>query len=203
MASNPLKIRFDIDNLKALERESEGTTRTITYLVNQAITSRYSDIEASALLEALDLPKVVRLENTSTTADATRIRSLLKRNQLRQVVFAVRDDHLNDRCLVAYLEMDEITVLIDTTMINHARRPREMEVQELFIKWDELDLASDTYFIEEVVPDTRDKAVDEAWQIVSKLPTKPFELKSYIALLAPHSTNLNMANYQNNDNSDI
>lgn len=199
MASNPLKIRFDIDNLEALERESKTTRRPITYVVNKAVASRYSDVEASVLLEALNLPKVVRLESTSTTADVRRIRSLLKRDQLRRVVFAVRKDPLNGHCMVAYLEMDDVTVLIDTTMINHARRPREMEVQELFVKVDELNLSGDTYFIEDVVSATHDKTVDEAWQIISKLPIKPFELKSYIELLATYDVDLDLADYKKND----
>ncbi len=185
MASNPLKIRFDSDNLEALELDSARTEKPITNIVNQAVRARYTDISANALLGALSLPSIIRLESTSTTADIERICALLNRDQLRRIVFAVKDDRLNDRCMVAYFEMDEVIVLADQTTINHARRPREMEVQELFSHWKELNLSSITYFIPEITPDTHDQTIDEAWQVLSKLPVKAFDLSSYLLLLSP------------------
>ncbi len=186
MASNPLKIRFDSDNLEALELELARTKRPITNIVNQAVRARYTDISANTLLGALSLPGIIRLESaTAAAADIEHVCALLSRSQLRRIVFAAKDDRLNDRCMVAYFEMDEVIILADQTTINHARRPREREVQELFIRWDELNLSNITYFVPEIAPDTSGKSIDEAWRMLCKLPVKTFDLSSYLLLLSP------------------
>jgi len=195
MASNPLKIRFDENNLEQLESDSKQSGASITALVNRAVESRYTDISAHSLLNALVFPDVVRMDAGGTSTHVHNLKLLLSRKQTRRVVFGVKEEQRNDRVLVAYIEMDEITVLMDKVLINHARRPRQIEVEELFQYWYSVESRCEGLLIPEIVPDTGKLVPAEALAQLEKFSTEPFDLARYISMLSPKSSGFDLSDY--------
>lgn len=195
MPSNPMKIRFDEPNLQWLEQQSEITGKTITRLVNDNLRTLSQDVEGERLLECLELPAIVRLKSSSTTMEVQRLITLFGRRTLQRIVFAVREDNLNNFCMVVLLETEELTVLADNININHARRPRILEVRELFKSWDRMDLLDKTFFIPQLIPSTSKLSDVEAEKVLRSLATRSFELMEYLQLLGAHRSDIRIHHY--------
>lgn len=191
MAQLP-KIRFDDSNRQWLEAETERTGKTLTRVVNEAVALAAEDVDGERLLQCLALPRVVRLRSTSTSADVARLCTLFQRKAVRRILFAAKENVANGAVLMAVVEMVDLTVLVDNTEINHARRARSLEVRELFQCWDRCGLQDKTVMAPERYPlQSDDLPVEQAEAILSGLPdVERFDLAVFLRLLGAGEVNL-------------
>lgn len=192
MAQLP-KIRFDEANQRWLDAETARTGKTLTRVVNEAVALAAEEVGGESLLQCLVLPPVVRLRSTTTSADVSRLCTLFQRKKaVRRLLLGTRDDRNNGAVLIAVVEMADLTVLVDNTQINHARRARALEIRELFQCWDRCGLEDRTVMVPERLPhDGRDLPPEDAEAILAGLPNVVrFDLAAYLQLLGAGEVNL-------------
>ena len=146
-----------------------------------------SDPRVGALLDALELPHAVRLRHATTTATLKHVLQIVELLAVDRLVLAARTDALNDVVLVLLMQTASHSIVLDKSMLNMARRPRMLEVAELFRGLDAvglLDLAE--YHPKVLAAEAMPADVHEAAGVLLN-GIKPLEeLGQFLKLLAPH-----------------
>lgn len=146
-----------------------------------------SDPRVGALMDALELPHAVRLRHANTTATLKHVLQIVQLLDVDRLVLAARTDVLNEVVLVLLMQTASHSIVLDKTMLNMARRPRMLEIAELFRGLDAvglLDLAE--YHPKVIAEDSMPANVQDTAVLLLK-GVKPLEdLAQFLKLLAPH-----------------
>lgn len=199
MAANPIKVRFDDENLTYLEEQSLKSGKPVTAIINQKICESRRSIPAESFLGAVDHPQVFRLKSSSTTAEVKRICDLVRSGMLENIVLGVNECAHNERTLSGYVELASCIVLLDGVSINHAREPRIMEVEDLLKTVASSQHSFAVGLIEEIIKPTRQLAPEEAWDYFKSLSTSTFSIASFLNVIAPSQQHNNLLPYMPND----
>lgn len=109
---------------------------------------------ASAAIELLDLPPVVRMRPTLNTGQS--VQALIDLTQslgVERLTLAAQGDPMNDAALVVVLESNSIAVLADNLSLSMARRPRALEIARLMQFWHQQGLMCTARVATRVIPD--------------------------------------------------
>lgn len=198
MASNPMNIRFDDDVFEKLEAEQARTRQPITRLVNARLNHSYNDFLLSEWRNWVALPEVVYLQRMNTTATAHSLQRILRLPHVQRVVFAARSDALNDRCLVMVIELDHLIVVANTDN-SIARRPRELEIQELMQNWHaQPELATKTRMIPELVELDKARSPGETLNALYRYDMNSFDLTQFVVLMGRDLNSIHLDDYRLN-----
>ena len=139
-------------------------------------------------LRVFDLPKVVRVRSSSTHADMRQVKSIIRATLTERIVLAAREDDLNNAVLVMAIATEERVFVLDRSMLNLARRPREMEIQELFQALDGRRLLESALFHPELIEDTREMPAEQAADVILRGSgvRALSDLSEYLQVLSQH-----------------
>lgn len=140
------------------------------------------------IFDAIQMPKVVRIRSSSTSADTDRVITLLRNMGFEKVIVGARKDDMNNAVLVMLMQASSIILLIDEADMNMARRPREREVQDIFQEFDKQGILGNVEYCPSYLDDTRELAPEKAMlSILNKAPTMKLEkISSFLDLLSVH-----------------
>lgn len=187
--------------MEFLESYAARKGRDVTKTINRIIADYRNDMLLDDFIEAVSMPKVLRLKTSSSTTDeVSGISRLLTSSQLSHLVFAAKESALNERTLGGYAEFSSFVVLFDGCSINHARPPRIMDVERLLKRAATSNLRGRVSIIEEPVNPTSELNPDDAWAYYKDLPTTPFDIPNFLKMLAPTQVEYtNLLNYKSDD----
>lgn len=131
-------------------------------LVQRLLQTLGPDRRVEAIFEALELPRVMRLRASNTTADVNRVLAIAGTLAVDRLVLGARPDPLNNATLVILLQTASLTFLMDQTSLNLARRPRQLDVRELMRGLDEFGLLKGAEYAPKLLPNTTELAPDDA-----------------------------------------
>ncbi len=198
MATTP--IRFEDDNLKYLNTEGlKKGRREVTALVNKIVRNHRTSMLLDDFLDSVEHPKVFRLKGSSTTSETSRLCQLASSEMMKKLVLCAKKCDLNERTLSGYAEFENFSVVFDNTMINHAREPRIMEVEDLLRAIGSSQCNFSVGLITEVVDSTCEHPVEEAWEYLRQLPVTPFSISKFLQVIAPNQSHKNLLRYQPTD----
>lgn len=127
---------------------------------------RYISASVSELFDSIDVSDVLRIRSSSTYKDCDRILNIIKNLETERLVFGCRVvSEPNGLAMVFLAETKNKALLFDSTLINAARRPRQLEVIDIFKTiyrqgdWQKLE------FIKDAVPETSELSSDEALDV--------------------------------------
>lgn len=155
--------------------------RSLNSEIVYQLQSGFDGTKVGSFLQALDIPAVVRMKCSSTSADLTRILNLLRTAEPEHLIFAARENILNRAVLVMVIRFKFLTVVIDGTWLNMARDHRESEVAQLFQEIDKLGFLSGATFSMKYQPETSAMTADEA--LATILATGPMPLPTLAPFL--------------------
>jgi hypothetical protein len=138
----------------------------------------------SSLLEAIEMPRAVRVRCPNTTAAVRNFLTACAELDADRVVLMARRDPNNDAQLVALVHAPHVTALMDDSSLSLARPPRVAEVTDLIRGLARLDLLASARFAAEYCTDTRGMAADTAAAMVADHPLSALHLPTFARLLA-------------------
>ncbi len=135
--------------------------------------------------EALNLPKAIRMNSSSTTADCMRLITVAEQLGAQSLLLGAKANDLNNAVLVAVIETPQALCVMDSTWINIARPPRQSEVEQLFQRFDSLGLLDHARACTVLVPDTSKlPAVEAAETIAREGKPERMDVRRFLNLLA-------------------
>ncbi len=151
-----LSVRMPIERYEALREQAREKGVSLNSLMNQLAEKGAASLGRKCLSPRdfvdIDLDRhVARLRTGSTGEDLNRLWRAMNSAPLVDATFAARPDDLNGRTLVAVVNTEEFTFLMDDTTVNMARRPRAMEVQDFFERVFEAFPGARFFFVPEVL----------------------------------------------------
>ena len=139
------------------------------------------------LLEAIDLPKAVRIATPTTSAAVERILTACRELGADRVTVAARADDLNHAQLVVLVESSSLVAIADDTSLSMARGSRILDVEDLFRNLDGLGLLASARMLTQHVPDTRGLEPAEAIDVIAKASRgAPLDLAQFLGALSGH-----------------
>jgi hypothetical protein len=139
------------------------------------------------LLEAIDLPKTVRIATPTTSAAVDRILTACRELGADRVTVAARADDLNYAQLVVLVESSSLLAIADDTCLSMARGSRILDVEDLFRNLDGLGLLASARMFTEPVPHTHDMAPAAAIDAMVKTSRPvPLDLGKFLDVLSGH-----------------
>lgn len=181
------KIRFNENNQKNLLLEKNRTYKTLTSIVNVAVSDRYQDIPSLQFLDMFCDDGIFRMRDSNTSVTKSNLVKFIHSSSTHSLIFGVRPDELNERCLVAYFEFGSFDIVCDKIMNNNQRTPRMSEIEQIFIAIDESINSMNAKMFMKVLPDTRDLSDKDALQIFKDQPTQEFNLKQMLIMLTSNN----------------
>lgn len=174
----PAKLRDRLASLAQLGSRSMNTE------IVQRLEASTGGGARSVLLEAIEMPRAVRVRSPNTKAAVRNFLAACAELDADRVVLAARRDEYNDAVLVALLQAPHLSALMDDCELSLARAARIAEVGELLRGLAQLDLLATTRFVGQHVPDTRAMPADAAAAAVLAGGVASMELAGFLSLLA-------------------
>lgn len=189
----PESLRDKLASQASLNQRSLNSEITARLDASLSVDARV----ARELFDAIALPRVVRMKSSSTSADVMRILNVARHLPVQRLIFAAKPNELNTALLVLIIETPAATFVVDDTWLNMARRPREMEVQELFQGFDRLGLVNDAEYCPDLVEDTAALSPEEAVERIAKTGRirRLSNPADYLRVLAQHE-HFDVSNYR-------
>jgi hypothetical protein len=192
----PAALRDQLQKLAAAENRSLNSL-VVQTLSTAAWPPKRTDL--GDLLHALELPSVLRLCSQSTSSDVTRLLEVSRLLGVERLLLAARANDLNGAVLTAVLETSSIALIMDSTWINMARRPRMLEVEDLMKGWDAMGLLEGSRYCTQLVPETRSlPPADAVRAMVEYGEPADLDLQRFLALLSGHG-NFDVARFRAGD----
>ncbi len=189
--SKPLGIRI-ATNLKerlslSAEKHGRSLNAEIALRLRESFESKSQVIDE--IFDSMSLGKIQRMRSTSTPADTKRILSVLRNMGTEKIILGARKNQLNNAVLIFVAQTESITFLMDNTSINMARKPRELEVQNIFHELDKLGLLEYTEYCENYLPETSGLESKNALQVILEKgkPHKLIDISDFLYILSVHN----------------
>lgn len=186
----PLSVRVPVELRDRLGSLAAANQRSLSQEVVKRLTESVWPSGASPVqrvFEVLNLPKVLRIQSSSTNADAGAVMAVVTGMGIDRLTFAARPNELNGATMVLILESAHTTLLMDGTWINMAREPRMGEVAHLMRQLASLDLLRSARYFPHLVDDTTELDPAQALKrIFDHGAPLRFDLEEYLDLLSVH-----------------
>lgn len=160
----------------------------------QASVDRRGSPGLRLLASRLEWPRVMRIRSGNTSEDVRALAELPHVMGADGLVLAARPDELNGAVLVVLIESPYAHLLLDSSYLNMARRPRISEVEDLFGRWKADHLIGHIQFCPDLVPDTRELPADEAAKVLIERATST-DLAGFLKTLSRHG-HLDLTKFQ-------
>jgi len=173
---------------RRLELSAVENHRSLSGEITARLDESVSGSAFEELMTACRLPRFVRLPSSNTLADVRRICSIVQATEVDHVVLAAKADAMNAAVLVMTISTAERVFVVDDSMVNMARPPRETEVQDLMQTLDRRGVLENASYRAELVADTSGLSVEEAAaSIAHSQEVAPLhDLADYLAVLSQH-----------------
>jgi hypothetical protein len=148
------------------------------------------DAKTERVFNALELPEVRRIRHTNTHQALEHTLLMINTFEIERVVLAAREDRLNDAVLILLLQTANFVIILDKSPLNMARRPRELEMRQVFKALEDNGLLSEAEYVPSLLPESTETL--SAKEMASHLlrDKKKMEdekhLTDLLDLLAPH-----------------
>lgn len=183
-------VRMDEVLRDRLARAAAIAGRSLTAEINFRLDDslvRMSDTYVSGLLDALDMPRFIRVRGGSTEHDLQRVTTICQRLEVTDLVLAATPNDMNGAVLVAVIQTPRVICVMDGSWANMAREPRINEVARFFQRLDRLGVLDNARWCTQLVPATTDlTAEDAANTILREGSPAPMDVRSYLKLLSVH-----------------
>jgi hypothetical protein len=181
-------LRLPVELDKRLRGAAEVRGTSLNAEIVQRLDSSFgADPRVGEVLDALELPRAVRVRHANTTKSVQHILQMAELFNIDRLVLAARVDPLNDAVLVLLMQTASHTIVLDRTMLNMARRPRMLELAELFRGLDERGLLDGAEYQPKVIPaDGIPASVEDAAAILLSGLKRLEAPAQILKLLAPH-----------------
>jgi hypothetical protein len=148
------------------------------------------DTKTERVFNAFDLPEVRRIRHTNTQQALEHTLLMINTFEIERVVLAAREDPLNDAVLILLLQTANFVIILDKSTLNMARRPRELEMRQVFKALEDNGLLSEAEYVPTLLPvSTQSLPAEEMAALLMRDKTKfddEKHLKDLLDLLAPH-----------------
>jgi hypothetical protein len=151
----------------------------------QASVDRRGSPGLRLLAGRLKWPRVMRIRSENTSEDVQALAELPHVMGADGLVLAARPDDLNGAVLVVLIESPHAHLLLDSSYLNMARRPRISEMEDLFSRWKADGLIGHMQFCPNLVADTRELPAEEAAKLLIEKATST-DLGGFLKTLSRH-----------------
>jgi hypothetical protein len=194
--SVPLSLRVPVALKERLEALAKKRDRSVSAeVVDRLQASVWPSRSPAALraLEALEMPRALRIRDSSTSGDVSNVLDLVDGLGVDQLTFAARACDLNRAVLVLILESPKLYALLDTSFLNLARQPRVNEVADLLSALDARGLLANANYLPALLePHPRGVPLPEPAVALEEIRAKggvprKFEQRAFLDLLSQGS----------------
>lgn len=189
-STQPLSVRIPSrlrDRLEVLAKNHRRSLTAETVERLHLACSPGGSRTVQRALEALNLPGVVRLRSSSTSADVSNLLDVAEAFSVDRLTFAARACLRNGAALVMILESGHTTILLDRSEVNMARDQRAGEVAVLMQRFAAMGLLATARFIPQLVPTTAElEPADAVERLLEVSEVRPFDLHTFLHLLSQH-----------------
>ena len=182
-------VRIATEIHERLARVAAGNVRSLNAEVVARLAGSLEPQRngADRALQVLELPRVVRFEESSTSQSVYALLTVCRELGADAITFAAREDRLNHAVLVAIVQTPALLAVMDTSWLNMARDPRLGEVEALFKALDGMGLLATARACRKFVPDTTALSAPKAVEAILEAgEPEPLDLRRYLNLLSGH-----------------
>lgn len=184
-----LRLPASLDDRIRVAAETSG--RSLNAEMIERLNQTFGrDAKTERVFNAFDLPEVRRVRHSNTGQAVEHILLMINTFEIERVVLAAREDPLNDAVLIVLLQTANFVIILDKSSLNMARRPRELEMRQVFKALEDNGLLSEAEYVPTLLPVSTQSLTAEEMAALLMREKKKFEdekhLKDLLDLLAPH-----------------